>query len=380
MNKTHSNVKKVLFIFGTRPEAIKMAPVIKQFTNHNLFKVATCSTGQHLEMLDQVVDFFKIDLDFKLNLMTKNQSINSLSSKILIGIDRVLSSEKPDFVFVHGDTTTTALASVAAFHRKNKICHIEAGLRTYNKLSPFPEEMNRTITSKLADFHFCPTIQSKENLLNENIKESSTCVTGNTVIDSLFYGINKVDNLDSKMIKILNKKINFNKKVILVTGHRRENFGQGLRNICNALLKIAKNNDVEIVYPVHLNPNVKSVVDKMLNKINNIHLIDPLNYPTFIWVMNKAHIILTDSGGIQEEAPSLGIPVLVMRDTTERPEGIVAKTSILVGTKTQDIIKMTEKLLTEESFYNEISTKKNPYGDGKASERILNFLLEKIGE
>jgi len=372
--------KKIIFVFGTRPEAIKMAPIINIFKKDNSFDVITCSTGQHKEMLDQVIDFFNIHIDYDLALMTENQSISGMSSKILESVSGVLDLEKPDYMFVHGDTTTTAFASFAAFYNKIDLCHIEAGLRTNKKYSPFPEEINRNITSKLSDWHLCPTIESKKNLIKENIDESHICITGNSVIDSLLFGIEKLDTYKNHAIESLKNIIDSEKKIILVTGHRRENFGIGLENICNALIKISKRNDVQIIYPVHLNPNVKSVVNKLLLDKKNIYLIDPLDYPSFIWIMNKSHIILTDSGGIQEEAPSLGVPVLVMRNKTERPEGIAAKTSILVGTNIEKIVTTTTKLLDDQSFYSDIKNKKNPYGDGKASEKILNFFKEKIHE
>lgn len=370
--------KKVLFVFGTRPEAIKMAPVIDNFKKDDLFTVINCSTGQHKEMLDQVIDFFKIDIDYDLSLMTKNQSIAELSSRILNSFTTILEKEKPDFIFVHGDTTTTAFASIAAYYQKIKICHIEAGLRTFDKYSPFPEEINRALTSKLADLHFCPTLKSQQNLINENISSKSIFITGNTVVDSLLYARKEVQNFENDIISALKNKIDFNRKVILVTGHRRENFGKGLENICKALIEIGENEDVEIIYPVHLNPNVKLIVEKMLSNYKNIHLVKPMDYLTFVWTMSKSNIILTDSGGIQEEAPSFGIPVLVMRNTTERPEGIEAKTSLLVGTDIHKIVNTTKKLINNDSFYNEISNNINPYGDGKASLKILKFFKEYI--
>lgn len=381
LKKRMKNKKeKIMFIFGTRPEAIKVAPVINKFRKEKNFEVLVCSTGQHKEMLNQVIDFFDIKVDYDLKLMTNNQSISSLSSKILDSMNEILIKENPSYVFVHGDTTTTAFASIAAFYNQIKVCHIEAGLRTYNKQSPFPEEMNRSITGRLADLHFSPTMNAKNNLLKENVDESSIIVCGNTVIDALLFGINKLKNYSHKNILQLEKKIDFNKKVVLVTGHRRENLGIGLENICKSLIYLANNNDIEVVYPVHLNPNVQSVVTKHLSNISNIHLIDPLDYPTFIWLMNKSYIILTDSGGIQEEAPSLGIPVLVMRSNTERPEGVLAKTSLLVGTNINEIIFNAEKLINNEKFYSEISIKSNPYGDGNSSQKIVDFFMKEINE
>ena len=367
--------KKLLFVFGTRPEAIKIAPVIVEFLREkDLFDVVICSTGQHKEMLYQVVDFFDIKLDYNLNLMTKNQSLNLLSSKIMTSIKKVLDKEKPDYVFVHGDTTTTAFTSIAAFYNQIKICHIEAGLRTFNKYSPFPEEINRSITGKLADFHFAPTEKARKNLISEKIGKDSIYVTGNTVIDALLYSKKIINRYKNQEIDQLKKKISKDKKIILITGHRRENFGEGFENICNALIEISKSDNIQIIYPVHLNPNVKNIVNKMLSDIDNIHLIKPLDYPAFVWLMNKSYLILTDSGGVQEEAPSLGIPVLVMRNTTERPEGIEQGTAILVGTEKKKIISTTKKLLENKEFYKKFSLNTNPYGDGKAAKRIVAFL------
>ena len=367
---------KVVFIFGTRPEAIKVAPVIKKFIKKkDLFDVKVCSTGQHKEMLEQVIDFFKIKIDYNLDVMSSNQSLNSLSAKIILKLQGVLEKEKPDYVFVHGDTTTTAFGSIAAFYNQSKICHIEAGLRTNNKYSPFPEEMNRSITGVLTDLHFSPTEKAKKNLLKENVPKNNIFVTGNTVIDALIDGIEMIDNYENSEIISLKRKLNKEKKTILVTGHRRENFGKGFENICNALKEIVINNDVDIVYPVHLNPNVKYVVNERLGSIDNIHLIKPLSYPSFLWIMKKSNIILTDSGGVQEEAPSLGIPVVVLRDTTERPEGVEAGTAILVGTNKEKIVSTTEKLINDKKYYSKISQSINPYGTGQASEKILQTVL-----
>ena len=373
-----NNKKKLLFVFGTRPEAIKVAPLIIELLKFkDQFQIVVCSTGQHKEMLDQVIEFFDINIDYELALMSTNQTLNSLSSKIISSMESVLLDEKPDYVFVHGDTTTTAFASIAAFHNQIKICHIEAGLRTNNKFSPFPEEINRSIAGLLADFHFAPTNEAKENLLNEKISEDSIIVTGNTVIDALIYSSSIIDDYKNNEIEDLEKIVD-KRKIILVTGHRRENFGDGFKNICHSLIKIAQNNDVQIIYPVHLNPNVKNIVNDMLSDIPNIHLINPLNYPAFIWLMNKSYLILTDSGGVQEEAPSLGIPVLVMRDTTERPEGVENGTAILVGTNEEKIIKTTNRLLQNEKYYKSFSRNKNPYGDGNASKMIANFLIKNV--
>jgi UDP-N-acetylglucosamine 2-epimerase (non-hydrolysing) len=368
--------QKILFVFGTRPEAIKVAPLIKEFQkNPEKFDICVVSTGQHKEMLDQVVNFFQINIDYDLALMTKNQSLNALSARILTSLKDILDEEDPSYVFVHGDTTTTAFASIAAFYNQIKICHIEAGLRTFNKYSPFPEEINRTITGKLADIHFAPTQKARQNLIAEGVPKSSIEVTGNTVVDALLNGVELSKNFNDEQINHLKKTIVKNKKIILVTGHRRENFGKGFKNICKALIKISENKGVQIIYPVHLNPNVKNIVHEMLIGIPNIHLIEPLNYPAFTWLMNKSYIILTDSGGVQEEAPSLGVPVLVMRNNTERPEGVEAKTAILVGTDTEKIFKNVDNLLSEKLLYKKISLNKNPYGDGTASKKIVSYMV-----
>ena len=369
------SIKKILFVFGTRPEAIKVAPLIKEFKNNKNFNVCVVSTGQHKEMLNQVIDFFNIQVDYELNLMTPNQSLNQLSGKILDSLKGILDKEKPDYVFVHGDTTTTAFASIASFYNQIKICHIEAGLRTFNKYSPFPEEINRSITGRLADIHFAPTEKAANNLLLENIDKNSIVVTGNTVIDALLDGVEIIKNYKDEEIDKLKKIIDNKKKTILITGHRRENFGKGFENICSAILELSNNDSVNLIYPVHLNPNVKNIVYKMLSNRKNIHLINPLSYPAFIWLMSKSHIILTDSGGIQEEAPSLGVPVLVMRNNTERPEGVAAKTAILVGTKKEKIVSNVNNLLNNELEYEKISMKKNPYGNGNASKTIMEHII-----
>ena len=370
--------KKNLIIFGTRPEAIKMAPLVNQFLADKRFETKVCVTGQHREMLDQVLDFFNIIPDFDLNLMKPNQNLFNLTGEVISGLKPILEEYQPNFVYVHGDTTTTMAASIAGFYAGAKVCHVEAGLRTNNMLSPFPEEMNRQVTGRVAFFHFAPTIKSKDNLLLENIPKETILVTGNTVIDALMESSNRVKNLDNEEISELKKKsINFENKIILVTGHRRENHGEGFINICAALKEIALNNpNVEIIYPVHLNPNVLKPVNKLLKGIKNIHLVKPLSYPSFVWLMNQSYLIITDSGGVQEEAPSLGKPVLVMRDTTERPEAIDAGTVILVGTVTQKIIKETQELLDNQDKYNSMSSLHNPYGDGKACKRIIEFIAK----
>lgn len=371
---------KNLIIFGTRPEAIKMAPLIHEFKKHSdLFITKVCLTAQHREMLDQVMDFFELDADYDLNLMRPNQNLYNLTSDIILGLKLVLEEFQPDYVYVHGDTTTTMAASLAAFYSKAKVCHIEAGLRTHNLQSPFPEEMNRQVTGIVTDFHFSPTENSKENLVREAKSEVSICVTGNTVIDALLYGIEKVNNADFRdsEIETLSGIIQPNKKIILVTGHRRENHGEGFIRICEALKQIAEENPgVQIIYPVHLNPNVKEPVYKILSGIENISLISPLAYPAFIWLMEKSYLIITDSGGVQEEAPSLGKPVLVMRETTERPEAVTAGTVILVGTDKEKIISEASRLLNDDEAYHKMSKTHNPYGDGKASERIVKFIKE----
>lgn len=371
--------KKNLIVFGTRPEAIKMAPLVKEFLKHkDLFETKVCITAQHREMLDQVLDFFEIIPDYDLDIMKPNQNLYTLTSDIILNLKPVLEDFKPDFVYVHGDTTTTMATSIAAFYSGAKVCHVEAGLRTFNKWSPFPEEINRSITGRISDFHFSPTSTSKENLLNENVLENTILVTGNTVIDALQFSVDKVnsDGFFDKEINDLKRVVDGEKKLILVTGHRRENHGQGFINICEALKHIAiENNDVQIIYPVHLNPNVQKPVYDLLMGINNISLISPLSYPAFVWLMNKSYMIITDSGGVQEEAPSLGKPVLVMRDTTERPEAVEVGTVLLVGTDKNKIITQTNKLLKNREFYSSMSTLHNPYGDGKACENIVNFIL-----
>src|SRR5690554_6821671 len=369
--------KKNLIIFGTRPEAIKMAPLVKEFEKHTDMDTRVCVTAQHREMLDQVLEFFEITPQYDLDLMRPNQNLYTLTATIITELKAVLEDFKPDFVYVHGDTTTTMAASIAAFYSGAKACHVEAGLRTHNKWSPFPEEINRQVTGRLTDYHFAPTVTSKENLLKENVPQENIIVTGNTVIDALLFSTEKVQHLDNAEINHLKTIVNPNKKLILVTGHRRENHGDGFIRICEALKDIAQNNpDVQIIYPVHLNPNVQKPVYELLSAVSNIHLIDPLAYPAFVWLMNQSYLIITDSGGVQEEAPSLGKPVLVMRDTTERPEAVVAGTVILVGTDKEKIVKECELLLQNEARYKTMSALHNPYGDGKACTRIVQFIIE----
>lgn len=369
---------KNLLIFGTRPEAIKMAPLVNEFLKYpEQFETKVCITAQHREMLDQVLDFFEIQPDYDLNLMKPNQNLYSLTADIITGLKPILEDFKPDYVYVHGDTTTTMGASIASFYAGAQVCHIEAGLRTHNKREPFPEEINRCITGVIADYHFAPTATSKNNLLNENKAPNSIVVTGNTVIDALLFGVQKVSSLDytDSELEEVKQLLNGKDRIILVTGHRRENHGQGFINICQALKKIAETHpETTIVYPVHLNPNVQKPVYKLLGSVPNIKLIAPLSYPSFIYLMNQSYLIITDSGGVQEEAPSLGKPVLVMRNTTERPEAVEAGTVVLVGTNTETIVQETHRLLNDTAYYQSKTQLHNPYGDGKACERIVAYI------
>ena len=367
--------KKILLIFGTRPESIKMAPLVKEFLKHtDAFDTKVCVTAQHREMLDQVLDFFEIIPDYDLNLMKPGQNLYGLTATILESLKTILEEFTPDYVFVHGDTTTTMAGSIASFYSGAKVCHVEAGLRTNNKLSPFPEEINRQITARICDYHFAPTETSKSNLLKENISKDSILVTGNTVIDALLKSVEKVNENPSKLIQNLSIQIGA-KEVILVTGHRRENHGGGFEKICNALKRIALDNtDRLVIYPVHLNPKVQEPVNRILSGVKNVILIDPLAYQDFIWLMNRSKIIITDSGGVQEEAPSLGKPVLVMRDNTERPEAVEAGTVLLVGTNEDLIVSKALDLLNNEDNFVKMSKLHNPYGDGLASKRIVDFI------
>lgn len=372
--------RKNLIIFGTRPEAIKMAPLVKEFAkNDSFFETKVCITAQHREMLDQVLEFFEIVPDYDLDLMKPNQNLYTLTADIITGLKPILEEFKPDFVYVHGDTTTTMASSIAAFYSGAQVCHVEAGLRTFNKRSPFPEEINRSVTGRISDYHFSPTETSKANLRNENVADESIIITGNTVIDALHFSSEKVVSAEFSDDEIdgLQQLVDTSKRLILVTGHRRENHGQGFINICSALKELAESNpDVQIIYPVHLNPNVQKPVYELLNEIPNIELIAPLSYPAFVWLMNKSYLIITDSGGVQEEAPSLGKPVLVMRNTTERPEAVDAGTVLLVGTDKQKIVDEAQELLNNQSSYLEMSKLHNPYGDGKACGKIVNFIKE----
>ena len=369
-------MKKVLLIFGTRPEAIKMMPLVKEFQKNRLdFETRVCVTAQHREMLDQVLGFFEIKPDYDLDLMKPGQNLYSLTATIIDSLKPILEEFTPDYVFVHGDTTTTMASSIASFYSGAKVCHVEAGLRTFNKLSPFPEEINRQIAGRVCDYHFAPTPNSKENLLRENIANDSILVTGNTVIDALFESVNRVENLSNPTVDFIKSELKDDKEVILVTGHRRENHGDGFERICLALREIAwKKPEIKIIYPVHLNPKVQEPVKKHLSDLENVMLIDPLSYPDFIWLMNRSKLIITDSGGVQEEAPSLGKPVLVMRDTTERPEAVVAGTVLLVGTDKDLIVNETIELLENKNRFKSMSELHNPYGDGNASKRIVEFI------
>ncbi len=371
-------MKKVLLVFGTRPEAIKMAPLaIALKTLNNEFETKVCVTGQHREMLDQVLNLFELETDFDLNLMKPGQTLADITSGVLQGLNKVFDDWAPDIILVHGDTATTFAASLAAYYHKIEVGHVEAGLRTGNIYSPWPEEANRQLTSVLTTYHFAPTQISYDNLIKENIDPINIVITGNTVIDALLTVKEKVET-DQDMQARFAKQFDFldaNKKLILVTGHRRENFGKGFEDICLALANIAqKNPEVQIVYPVHLNPNVQKPVNELLSGIDNIKLIEPQDYLPFVYLMNKSYLILTDSGGIQEEAPSLGKPVLVMRDTTERPEAVSAGTVKLVGTDPVVIEDSVMELLENEDLYKKMTEAHNPYGDGTACQQIINFL------
>ena len=372
---------KILAVFGTRPEAIKMAPVICALDDS--FDVKICVTAQHRQMLDQVLELFEITPDYDLDIMQPGQDLFDITSNVLLGVKKVLQIEEPDVVLVHGDTTTSMATAMAAFYLKIPVGHVEAGLRTYDINSPFPEEFNRQITSRIATLHFAPTKISRQNLLDEKVPDSQIYVTGNTVIDALLSMVEKariVDFSDTllKRMPFLKQEKSGMPRIILVTGHRRENFGLGFEEICHALSVVAnENSDIHIIYPVHLNPNVREPVNRILSNLNNVHLIEPMEYLTFIKLMDLSYLILTDSGGIQEEAPSLGKPVLVMRDTTERPEAVESGTVKLVGTNKNDIVKMVNRLLTDSNFYMQMSKAHNPYGDGKAGGIICDILVNR---
>ena len=382
-------MKKVMLVFGTRPEAIKMAPLVKGFQkNKDKFQTIVCVTGQHREMLDQVLDIFDIRPDYDLNIMKQGQDLYDVTARVLLGMRDVLKEVQPDVVLVHGDTTTSTAAALAAFYQQISVGHVEAGLRTHNIYSPWPEEMNRQITGRIATYNFAPTPLSRENLLKENISESSIVVTGNTVIDALYWVVNKIKN-DSELDKELNhillksgydvNRLKDGKKLVLITGHRRENFGDGFINMCTAIKDLTvKYPEVDFVYPMHLNPNVRKPIHEVfgedLTNLDNMFFIEPLEYLSFVYLMEKSNIVLTDSGGIQEEAPGLGKPVLVMRDTTERPEALSAGTVKLVGTDYNKIVHEVSTLLDSENAYELMSKAVNPYGDGMACGRIIEFL------
>ncbi len=369
--------KKLLFIFGTRPEAIKLAPVILAFKKERQFQVRICVTGQHREMLDDVLLFFNMKQDYDLNVMSREQSLFYITGEALKGIEKILYLENPDYVFVQGDTTTALAGALAGFYHKIKIVHIEAGLRTYQKYSPFPEEMNRLLISRLVDIHFVPTEKAKQNLIHEGITKNIYLV-GNPVVDALKLCLDKI-KLSENMYRNFFKFIDFNKRIILVTGHRRENFDQGLKSICYALVQLAKKciKHIEIIYPVHLNPNVQRPVRQLLNGIPNIHLMSPLTYPYFIYLMKQSYLIITDSGGVQEEASVLGKPVLILRDVTERVEGVHKGVAQLIGTEKTKIVSMTEKLLKNKVGYKKMAKVIHVYGDGKASLRIRQIITSK---
>ena len=385
-------MKKVMLVFGTRPEAIKMAPLVKKFQENADFQTLVCVTAQHREMLDQVLDIFDIKPDYDLNIMKQGQDLYDITSRVMLGLRDVLNETNPDIVLVHGDTTTSMAAALAAFYKQIPVAHIEAGLRTNDIYSPWPEEMNRRMTGRIATYHFAPTELSRQNLLKENVDDNNIIITGNTVIDALFMVVDKIKN-DTALAETLKNNIKNNgydverqKKLVLITGHRRENFGDGFKNICCAIRDLSiKYPDVDFVYPMHLNPNVRKPISEIFgidvkNKThenqfsNNAFFIEPLDYLNFVFLMEKADIILTDSGGIQEEAPSLGKPVLVMRNNTERPEALDAGTVKLVGTDYNKIVNEVSELLDNENSYKTMSQATNPYGDGLACERIVNFM------
>ncbi len=379
-----------MLVFGTRPEAIKMAPLVKEFEKYpNDFQTIVCVTGQHREMLDQVLNLFEIKPHYDLNIMKQGQDLYDVTARVLVGLRDVLKEAQPDVVLVHGDTTTSTAAALAAFYQQIPVGHVEAGLRTHDIYSPWPEEMNRMITGRIATYHFSPTQLSRQNLLNENVSDKSIIVTGNSVIDALYWVVDKIKNdeaLNHELKEILRNvgydvnRLNNGRKLVLITGHRRENFGDGFINMCTAIKDLTKNYpDVDFVYPMHLNPNVRKPIHEVfgedLSNLGNMFFIEPLEYLSFVYLMEKSTIVLTDSGGIQEEAPGLGKPVLVMRDTTERPEALEAGTVKLVGTNYDKIVTEVSTLLEDESYYKKMSQAVNPYGDGLACSRIVDALL-----
>jgi UDP-N-acetylglucosamine 2-epimerase (non-hydrolysing) len=382
-------MSKVLVVFGTRPEAVKMAPLIKQLgARGDVFETRVCVTAQHRAMLDQILDAFELQPHYDLDIMTSGQDLYDITTHVLAGIRPVMTEFKPDTVLVQGDTTTTFATALAAYYEQIDVGHVEAGLRTGNVYSPYPEEMNRQLTTRLTKYHFAPTPLNRENLLKEAVDAEYIAVTGNTVIDALLMVVRKLEQ-DRRRRDRVTKQIALsglppeilasNRRMVLVTGHRRESFGVGFVNICKAIRELAtRHRDVEIVYPVHLNPNVREPVEKILSNIDNVHLIEPVSYEEFVYLMSKAYLLLTDSGGIQEEAPALAKPVLVMRENTERPEAVEAGTARLVGTDCAEIIARTEELLADAAAYDRMATATNPYGDGRASEMIVQFLSERI--
>jgi UDP-N-acetylglucosamine 2-epimerase (non-hydrolysing) len=371
-------MKKVLIVFGTRPEAIKMAPVVKEMKAHFGGDVRVCVTAQHRQMLDQVLILFDIVPEYDLDLMKQGQDLTDITANVLLAMRDVLEEFSPDIMLVHGDTTTTLAASLAAYYKKIPVAHVEAGLRTGNPYSPWPEEINRKLTGAIASLHFAPKMASRDNLLRESVASDCIFVTGNTVIDALLEVIKKIGS-DSTLKGDLERQFNFlnsKKRTILITGHRRENFGEGFEEICKALAQLAIRKDVELVYPVHLNPKVQEPVHRLLGDLPNVHLISPLDYLPFVYLMNRSYLIITDSGGIQEEAPSLGKPVLVLRDTTERPEALEAGTVKLVGTVAEIICRETIVLLDDAISYQRMAFSHNPYGDGNAAKKIVNVLID----
>ncbi|CAB1254000.1 non-hydrolyzing UDP-N-acetylglucosamine 2-epimerase [Clostridium sp. MT-14] len=365
---------KSIAIFGTRPEAIKMAPLVKELGNIENIENKVCVTAQHRQMLDQVLELFKIEPDFDLNIMKSKQTLTGITTRVLQGLENIFDEEKPDLVIVHGDTTTTFAGALAAFYKKIAVGHVEAGLRTYDKYFPFPEEMNRKLTGAIADLHFAPTTGSKNNLLKEGVPENKIFVTGNTVIDAMNFTVEKGYVFNNNELNQIDYD---NRKIIMVTAHRRENWGRGIRNICNALKRIVQDNaEVEVIYLVHLNPIVKDVVYKILDHIPRIHLLPPLDTKETHNLMNKCYMVMTDSGGLQEEAPHLGKPVLVLRNVTERPEAVEAGTVKLAGTDEDNIVKLANELILDQDEYNVMSRAINPYGDGKASGRIAAAILQ----
>ena len=386
-------MKKVMLVFGTRPEAIKMAPLVKAFQQQpEEFETVVCVTGQHREMLDQVLKIFEITPDYDLNIMKQGQDLYDVTARVLTGMRDVLKEAQPDVVLVHGDTTTSTAAALAAFYQQIPVGHVEAGLRTHNIYSPWPEEMNRQITGRIATYHFAPTPLSRQNLLAEGVKEEQVTVTGNTVIDALYMVVDKIKadrELDAQLEKLLAeagydvKRLDGERRLVLITGHRRENFGEGFIRMCQAIKALTeKYPKVDFVYPMHLNPNVRRPIHEVfgedLSRLGNMFFIEPLEYLSFVYLMEKSHIVLTDSGGIQEEAPGLGKPVLVMRDTTERPEALEAGTVKLVGTDYERIVAEVSALLSDRDYYEGMSRAVNPYGDGRACGRIIRFLQENL--